>query len=118
MTPSPLPSPLGPSPLVRLPIQENGMHHNPTIDEGVSNLFHTVQDKVSHRYNELESYVRHSPGQAMVSAFAAGYLLKMLPVEAIVAAQVRLALAVVRPALFLYGAAKAYEFLARQKSHN
>jgi len=115
MTPAPSSTSPGGPVTQRFSKHENGESHPATIDQGVAGFFHTVQDKMSHSYNDLENYVKRSPTQAVVSAFAAGYLLKMLPVEAIVAAQVRLALSLVRPALFLYGAAKAYEFVVRQK---
>jgi len=99
------------------PQGENGRAHPlDAVDEGVAHLFKNVQQGVTHRYAEVESYVKRSPGNAVLTAFAAGYLFKMLPVEAIVAAQVRLALALVRPALFVYGAAKAYEYLGRHQT--
>lgn len=102
----------------KAPQGENGRAHPiDAVDEGVANLLKNVQQGVSHRYADCESYVKRSPGNAMLTAFAAGYLFKMLPVEAIVAAQVRLALSLVRPALFVYGAAKAYEYLARHQTH-
>jgi len=98
------------------PAGENGRdHHAHTIDEGVVEVFRNVQQGVSHRYHELEDKVRNAPTNALVSAFAAGYLVKMLPVESIIAAQVRLALSLIRPALFVYGTAKAYEYLIRQR---
>jgi len=95
----------------------NGLAHPlDAVDEGVAHMWHNVQEGVSHRYADCEKYVRRSPGSAMITAFTAGYLFKMLPVEAIVAAQVRLALSLVRPALFLYGAAKAYDYLLHKPS--
>jgi hypothetical protein len=98
------------------PAGENGVFHpSRTVDEEVYSVVHAAQEKIGDRYAEFENYVRRSPGPAMATAFAAGYLLKMLPVEAIVAAQVRLALSLVRPALFLYGSAKVCEMMLRRK---
>jgi hypothetical protein len=46
---------------------------------------------------------------------AAGYLLNRLPVRAILVTQVRVLSALMPPALFLFGAAKLYDFLQRQE---
>ena len=46
---------------------------------------------------------------------AVGYCLHRLPVRSLLVAQVRLLSALAPPALFVFGAAKVYEFLQRQE---
>lgn len=90
----------------------NGDLHPPrTVEDEITGVLRNAQHSLQHGYEECEERVRQSPGTSVLSAFACGYLLRSLPVEAIVAAQVRLLLSLVRPALFLYGTAKVYEFL-------
>lgn len=58
---------------------------------------------------QTEEFAREEPIQAVGFAFVAGLVLTLLPVGAIVAGLVRLSLALVRPALMVLGAVKAYE---------
>ena len=58
---------------------------------------------------EMEEYVRENPGQALLYAFVAGYLLNRLPLAGIVRGLMRLALFAVRPAALVYGATKVYQ---------
>ena len=92
----------------------DGLHPPKSVDEGITGLLESAQHSLQHGYEEAEERIRHSPGTAMLSALACGYLLRSLPVGAIVTAQVRLMLALVRPALFIYGTAKVYEYLIGQ----
>jgi hypothetical protein len=52
---------------------------------------------------------------SVLGAAAAGYLLHRMPVRAILVTQVRVLSALTPPALFLFGAAKLYEFLQKQE---
>jgi len=82
-----------------------------SVDDQISGILRNAQHSIRHGYEECEERVRRAPGTSLLSAFACGYLLRSLPVEAILAAQVRLLLSLARPALFLYGTAKVYEYL-------
>ena len=70
-------------------------------------------DDVKHKFNDYhaqgESYVRDNPSQAVLSAVAAGFVLRLLPLGAIVGALVRLVLFALRPAIFIYGAVALYK---------
>lgn len=70
-------------------------------------------DEVKGKFNDFhaqgEDYVRANPSQAMLSAVAAGFVLRLLPLGAIVGALVRLALFALRPAIFIYGAVALYK---------
>lgn len=63
-------------------------------------------DEVLH---QVEKYVRQNPGQAMLYAFVAGYVLNRMPVGGILRGLVRLSIFGVKPAVLLYGASKVYE---------
>lgn len=56
-----------------------------------------------------DDFARREPTKAVISAFGAGFLLNLLPLGAIVAAIVGIALALVRPALLFLGLFKACE---------
>jgi hypothetical protein len=56
-----------------------------------------------------DDFARREPTKAVVSAFGAGILLNMLPLGAIAAALVGIALSLVRPALLFLGLFKACE---------
>jgi hypothetical protein len=58
---------------------------------------------------QTEEYVRENPSQAVLSAVGAGFILRLLPVGAIVGMLVRLAIFLARPALFIYGAMAVYK---------
>jgi hypothetical protein len=73
--------------------------------------FSTAEDLKS----RTEHFAREEPMQAVGMAFAAGLVLTMLPVGAIVAMLLRLALSLLRPALMVLGAMKAYEEINRRQ---
>lgn len=62
-----------------------------------------------------EQYTREEPLKAVGIAFAAGLFMTMLPIGAILAGLLRLALALVRPALLILGAVKLYEEIERRQ---
>jgi hypothetical protein len=63
-----------------------------------------------------EHYAREEPVKAVGVAFTAGLILTLLPVGAVLAALVRLALALLRPALLVLGAVKLYEEIDRHRN--
>lgn len=57
---------------------------------------------------DTENYVRENPTQSVVYAVAAGLLLRSLPIAALVATLVRIAVACLKPAIVIYAAMKLY----------
>ena len=86
-----------------------------SLEEGVNALLCDARQSLRHRYEECEKQIRKSPTTSVLGAVAAGYLLHRLPVRAILVTQVRVLSALAPPALFLFGAAKLYEFLQNQE---
>ena len=86
-----------------------------SMEEGVNILLCSARQGIRHRYQQCENQIRRSPTTSVLGAVAAGYLLHRLPVRAILVTQVRVLSALAPPALFLFGAAKLYEFLRRQE---
>ena len=70
-------------------------------------------DTLVHR---TEEYTREEPLKAVGVAFVAGLFMTMLPVGAIIAGLLRLALALIRPALLILGAVKLYEEIERHQN--
>jgi hypothetical protein len=64
--------------------------------------------------SETENYIREKPGQSLLYAFAAGFVLNRLPVGRILSGVARLLLFALKPALFLYGATKLYQALEEE----
>ena len=86
-----------------------------TIAEGVNVLLCNAQQSLRQGYQSCEKRIRKSPTTSMLGAVLAGYCAHRLPLRAIVIAQVRVLAALAPPALFLFGAAKIYEFLQLQQ---
>ena len=80
------------------------------MEEGVNILLSNVRQDIRHRYQKCENRICRSPTTAVLGAVAVGYLLHRMPVRAILVTQVRVLTALTPPALFLFGAAKLYEF--------
>ena len=75
-----------------------------------------VQQKFSEFHSQGEAYVRDNPSQAVLSALAAGFVLRLLPLGSIVGALVRLAMFALRPAIFIYGAVALYKHFQASSS--
>lgn len=58
---------------------------------------------------ETEEHIRHEPIKAVLYAALAGYLMRMLPMRAILSGVARLLLSAVQPTLLIMGAAKAWD---------
>ena len=71
--------------------------------------FDDVKQKMNDFHSQGESYVRDNPSQAVLSAVAAGFVLRLLPLGAILGALIRLPLFALRPAIFVYGAVALYK---------
>ena len=85
-----------------------------SMQEGVDALLRNARQDIRQRYQKCENRIRKSPTTAVLGAVAAGYLLHRMPVRAILVTQVRVLSALAPPVLFLFGAAKLYDFLQRQ----
>jgi len=88
----------------------------PSVDASLDALVHKAEESIVHCMHDCEDFIRRSPTKAMLGALAAGYLLRNLPLRALIVAKVRLITALAPPALVLYGAAKVYEFIQEQGS--
>jgi hypothetical protein len=75
------------------------------VGRGVRYTKEHVEDFVG----QAEEYVRENPGQALLYAFVAGYVLNRLPLGGIVRGLVRLSFLALRPAALVYGASKLYQ---------
>ncbi|MEO8614851.1 MAG: hypothetical protein ABI600_06920 [Luteolibacter sp.] len=97
----------------------NEASHNPvaplSLEEMVNISLGNVQQGICDRYQECENQIRKSPITSVLGAVAAGYLLHRLPVRSILVTQVRVLSALAPPALFLFGAAKLYEFFLQSR---
>jgi hypothetical protein len=100
----------------------NEISNNPatplSLEEGVGVLLSNARQGIRNRYQKCENRIRKSPTTAVLGAVAAGYFLHRMPVRAILVTHVRVLSALAPPALFLFGAAKLYEFLQRQELAN
>jgi hypothetical protein len=68
-----------------------------------------TKEQVGDFVGQAEEYVRENPGQAMLYAFVAGYVLNRLPMGGIVRGLVRLSFLALRPAMLVYGATRVYQ---------
>jgi hypothetical protein len=59
--------------------------------------------------SETGNYVRQNPGQSLVYAFVAGFILNRLPIGRILSGLVRLSLFALKPTVLIYGATKLYQ---------
>ena len=76
-----------------------------------------LKQRLSDFQAQTEQYVRDNPSQAMLSAIGAGFILRLLPLGAIVGLFVRLLMSLARPALFIYGATALYKHFTAQPEH-
>jgi hypothetical protein len=68
-----------------------------------------TREQVEDVVGRAEEYVRENPGQALLYAFVAGYLLNRLPVGGMLRGLFRLSFFAVRPAALVYGATKLFQ---------
>jgi len=65
--------------------------------------------------SETENYIRQNPGQSLVYAFVAGFILNRLPIGRILSGSVRLLLFAFKPAVLIYGATKLYQAFEQEE---
>ena len=85
-----------------------------TLESTVSTLVHGAEDRLRQRYSECEEQVRRSPSGALLCAVVFGYILRSLPIAALIGGVVRLLLALLRPVAILLSAAKLFEVVQRE----
>jgi hypothetical protein len=68
-----------------------------------------TKEQVEDIVGQAEEYVRENPGQALLYAFVAGYVLNRLPVGSLIRGLVRLSFLALRPAVLVYGATRLYQ---------
>lgn len=71
--------------------------------------FEQTKEQLDEVLKQVEKYVRANPGQALLYAFVAGYVLNRLPVGGVVRGLLRLSIFGLKPAMLVYGATKIYE---------
>lgn len=68
-----------------------------------------TKEQVEDFVGQAEEYVRENPGQALLYAFVAGYVLNRLPLGSMLRGFVRLSFLALRPAMLVYGATRVYQ---------
>lgn len=86
------------------------------LEEGLRDCLCNARQTIQQQHHRCENRVRQSPTTAVITAVAAGYLLHRLPLRAILVTKIRVLSALTPPALFLYGAAKIFDYIQRQDS--
>ncbi len=85
-----------------------------TLGKGVENACKALDATCK----DCEEQIRSAPLASVLIAALIGYVLHFLPIGLIVRLKIRIFLALLRPALFLFGAYKLYEFIAAQVQAN
>jgi hypothetical protein len=80
-----------------------------TSEDIVVRGFEQTKEQLDEVLKQVEKYVRANPGQALLYAFVAGYVLNRLPVGGVVRGLLRLSIFGLKPAMLVYGATKIYE---------
>jgi hypothetical protein len=73
-----------------------------------------TKEQLEEVLDQTGRYVRANPGQSLLYAFVAGYVLNRLPVVGLLRGFVRLSLFALKPAVLVYGATKLYEVLQEE----
>lgn len=95
--------------------ESNNAAAHASVEEMVHESLDHARQGICDRYQACEDRIRESPTAAVIGALGVGYLLHRLPLRAILVTQVRVLSSLAPPALFLYGAAKLYDFLQRRE---
>ena len=89
---------------------KKGLLSTPTEPAGFFQEFvTTARAGLDRRLESAADYARMEPEKALASALAAGYVLRMLPLNGILRVMLRLGLALLKPAALIYGGAKLFE---------
>ncbi len=71
--------------------------------------YSSVKQTFADFQSQGEEYVKQFPTKSVLYALGAGFVLRLLPIGALVGAIVRLAIFALRPALFIYGGIALYK---------
>jgi hypothetical protein len=82
-----------------------------TTEDIAMRSYRYTKDQVDEVLHQTEEYVRENPGQSMLYAFVAGYVLNWIPIGRILSTIFRLLLVALKPAALIYGATRAYQAL-------
>jgi hypothetical protein len=92
------------------------------LPESLGSSATTTLDKLSRSFKDgrrtSEDRIRNAPLPSVLGALGIGYLLRFLPITAILFGVVRLVLALIKPAIIAFGAFKLYEFLRTNAADN
>jgi hypothetical protein len=93
-------------------------NRNKVMDENTDIALRGVryaQDQFSEVVTQAEEFVREKPGQSLLIALLAGFILNRLPIGRLFGGLVRLLVFALKPALLLYGATKVYEVIQEEE---
>jgi hypothetical protein len=85
-----------------------------TSEDIVVRGFQQAKDQVDEVVQQVGEYVRENPGQALLYAFVAGYVLNRLPVGGMLRGLVKLSIFGLKPAMMIYGGTKVYEAIQEE----
>lgn len=71
-------------------------------------IFAQAEASISATINEAKTYIRREPTEAVLFAVIAGYVMRMLPLGAILNLVARLVFLALRPAIIIFGATKIW----------
>ena len=80
-----------------------------TSDDLAQRGFHYTKEQFDALLSQTEDYVREKPGQSLLYAFVAGFILNRLPLGQIIGGMFRLLRLALKPAILIYGATKLYQ---------
>jgi hypothetical protein len=93
---------------------ENNNPNHHSAENPITMAVSRVAQGTEYQIHRAEVYTRRSPIAALAIAAASGYVLRSLPVRALVGLFVRLGLVLVRPFIFVLGAVSLYQLVKTQ----
>lgn len=100
--------------LIHQHTMENQNPNHQSAEDIITSTVACVQHGAEEKIHRVESYTRQSPLPALAIAAAVGYVLRGLPLLALSGLFLRLAMMLVRPFFFIFGAVNLYHFLSRR----
>lgn len=89
-------------------MNNSNLVHEP-VEQALVSAIGDVKRFANESLQQTESYVRESPEKAVAYSLGIGFILSFLPVCGLIALIIRLMRRLIRPVLFVLGAAKVYE---------
>ena len=77
-----------------------------------------MQNDLKSKWTEYQHLLQEDPLKASVIAFSAGLLFSIVPVHKLIGLLLKLVLFAVKPALFVLGGIKAYEYVQQYTNAN